>query len=203
MSNKTLNNGAFLFFAVIMTGLLFNLFANRGYKTPNVVVLQQTLNEDYLLNYGQLHQIFQDQKQNDWLFVDLRSADQYAAGHLPGAVHIPFAEILQGKQLKKIRKGQSRQVVLYSDDESGAQSARMLLSAMGIHNLRVLAGNYELARQHVLESFDPAWAFYKDDKARFDYRRFMQSAAPSSRPNAGSPIIPEVRTPIAAAAGGC
>ncbi|TAN45167.1 MAG: rhodanese-like domain-containing protein [Nitrospirae bacterium] len=44
-------------------------------------------------------------KQADFLVVDVRpAAKAYKAGHIPGAIHIPYNEMLQADNLKKLPK---------------------------------------------------------------------------------------------------
>ena len=45
MTTKLLNNGAFLLFALIMAGLIFNAIASKNYSLSNSRVLEAALEE--------------------------------------------------------------------------------------------------------------------------------------------------------------
>lgn len=73
------------------------------------------------------------------LVVDIRSSDQYAAGHIPGARNIPREELLQVLMDPPI----NREVVVYCNMEhpgrSGSEQAADLLREKG-YSAWVLAG---------------------------------------------------------------
>jgi len=78
-----------------------------------------------------------DQKKG-MLLLDVRSTGEYEQGHIPGAVHVPMAEI--GDKVKKLKK--DKEVVVYC--RSGNQSiwAIKRLMGMGYKNLYNLKGGY-------------------------------------------------------------
>ncbi len=79
----------------------------------------------------------------DAVFVDTRRRKEFEAGHLPGARHVPAAEVEQYvKQLEKLRE---RPLVLYDDAGMEAQRAAKALARHGF------------ARLYELEGGLPAW----------------------------------------------
>lgn len=70
--------------------------------------------------------------------LDVRSHKEYEQGHIPGAVHVPLAEI--GDKVKKLKK--DKETVVYC--RSGNQSiwAIKRLMGMGYKNLYNLKGGY-------------------------------------------------------------
>jgi rhodanese-related sulfurtransferase len=78
-----------------------------------------------------------DQKKGIML-LDVRSDREYEQGHIPGAVHVPLADI--GDRVKKLKK--DKEVVVYC--RSGNQSiwAIKRLMGMGYKNLYNLKGGY-------------------------------------------------------------
>ena len=52
---------------------------------------------------------------NAALFVDARSAEDYAAGHIPGAVSMPFDDVFKKPDLAKNLDSQGRPIVTYCD----------------------------------------------------------------------------------------
>lgn len=89
------------------------------------------------------------------LVIDVRSADEYAAGHVPGAVHIPIDQL--DARLDELP--QDRPVVpycnMYHPGSSRGERAAELLTARGFE-ARVLNGGF------------PAWHELDETKAEED-----------------------------------
>ncbi|HYN10271.1 MAG TPA: rhodanese-like domain-containing protein [Vicinamibacterales bacterium] len=77
------------------------------------------------------------------LVVDVRDEFVFKAGHIPGAMSVPLAEIDRRAGEVRTRAGQ-RPVVTYCScpSEQTAASAAMSLSKLGIANVSVLVGGY-------------------------------------------------------------
>jgi rhodanese-related sulfurtransferase len=78
-----------------------------------------------------------DQKKG-MMLLDVRPDREYEQGHIPGAVHVPLADI--GEKVKKLKK--DKDLVVYC--RSGNQSiwAIKRLMGMGYKNLYNLKGGY-------------------------------------------------------------
>ncbi len=72
--------------------------------------------------------------------VDVRSRHEYLAGHVPGALHIPFWTA--GWRAAEIRPGTDGSVVVYCAYGPRAWMAGSLLRLQGVRNLRYLAGHW-------------------------------------------------------------
>jgi rhodanese-related sulfurtransferase len=72
------------------------------------------------------------------MLLDVRPAKEYEQGHIPGAVHVPLADV--GDRVKKLKK--DKDLVVYC--RSGNQSiwAIKRLMGMGYKNLYNLKGGY-------------------------------------------------------------
>ncbi len=200
MKNQQLNTSAILFFAVIMAMVAFCVITCSGYEISNASAAQKIAGEAYF-DYAELNTILASGEVSDYLLVDLRDDDDYLQGHIPGAIHIPHSELLDRRH-QKIMSDKS-QVLLYSDAEHITAGAQAILVGQGIENVRIIPGDFNSIRQYVLDGFNPNRAFYREDKARFDYRRFMDVRA--VRPSHEAPTIPgipevEDSPPVA---GGC
>ena len=75
--------------------------------------------------------------------IDVREADEYAAGHLAGAIHIPRG-VLEFKMNKtpELDRRDAR-LVLYCLTGGRAALAACALQDMGYLHVQVLAGGYE------------------------------------------------------------
>ncbi len=67
-------------------GMKNMLSGNEEYDLPSRVVINTENRETYQLLANELDYLF-------YVYVDVRTADEYAAGHIVGAVNIPFEEL--------------------------------------------------------------------------------------------------------------
>ncbi len=69
------------------------------------------------------------------LIIDVRTTEEYAAGHLPNALHIPYQQIAQQFTQLEVRK--DRSVVLYCRSGNRSSKAYSILKDRGysaLHN---------------------------------------------------------------------
>ncbi len=193
---------AFAFVAIIVA---INLFTTNHYgRSGNEVVSALSAGHN-LLGYDQLSDIVSNNKPG-YLFIDLRPREEFATDHLAGAINIPFDELLNKKHIRTLKHYNDNVTVLYAGTESIAHSARLLLLAKGLsENILVLGGNYETAKAHGIDEFSPSWARYHEEKARFDYNRYMNTSVTQSTTQSTAPagIIPAVNMEVKGAKGGC
>jgi len=94
-------------FLSILTGLIYNTFSGNG-----IPIFYHSLGStpDQQLTLPQLQQAIADKRA---LLIDARTSEEYTAGHLPDAIHIPgFAAIDQiMNAMKDISK--DRQIIVY------------------------------------------------------------------------------------------
>ena len=77
--------------------------------------------------------------------VDVRSAAEYAAGHVPGAIHLPFWQV--GRQWQKLASMRELPVVLYCGHGPRAFIAGAALRRRGFSNVEYLAGHMKKWRE--------------------------------------------------------
>ena len=74
------------------------------------------------------------------LILDVRSADEYNAGHLPGAVNIPHTEVMV--RLAELPSERDTEIVIHCHSGKRAGIAQTELEAAGFSNIRHLDGDY-------------------------------------------------------------
>jgi rhodanese-related sulfurtransferase len=85
------------------------------------------------------------------IFVDARSPDQFAAGHISGAINVPFEEVYDYiERIFKAVPGYDALVIAYCDGEACDLSEELifLLRDLGYSNARVLINGWTLWRSH-------------------------------------------------------
>ncbi len=83
----------------------------------------------------------------DFVLIDIRSADDFAAGHIDSAEHIPLTELVSSQHEPALPK--DRKLVLYSQGSELAAQAVVLLRLSG-YDANLLLGGYNFWSQHVL-----------------------------------------------------
>jgi len=71
--------------------------------------------------------------------LDVRSAFEYAAGHIPGAIHAPLPEVTRAA--KAAVKSKEDLLVIVCEHGPRAQLAKMFLHLRGYRNLQLLEGH--------------------------------------------------------------
>jgi phage shock protein E len=75
-----------------------------------------------------------------WFIVDVREPDEYAAGHIEGAVNIPLGKIV--KNLDKFPDSKSAPILLYCHSQKRATHALVILHELGYLKVFNLEGGY-------------------------------------------------------------
>jgi len=73
------------------------------------------------------------------VILDVRSRFEFSAGHLPGAVHLPFLHCLF--RASRVIPDKSTEVVLYCEHGPRAQLVGGLLGLFGYRSVRLLGGH--------------------------------------------------------------
>ena len=110
--------------AAVSGGMLLWPFVRRGTGGPWVNTLAAT----QMIN------------RSDAIVVDLRSADDYAKGHILGAKSIPLAEL--ERRAGELDKHKARPVILHCGDGNRAGGAVATLRKKGFDSVHNLAGGY-------------------------------------------------------------
>lgn len=76
----------------------------------------------------------------DWFIVDVREADEFSAGHIDGAVNIPYREILQ--HLDELPSSKSAPILLYCHSQKRATHDLVILRQLGFIKVYNLEGGY-------------------------------------------------------------
>jgi rhodanese-related sulfurtransferase len=194
---KKLNNSALLFFIVIVFAIVFQLITSKSYEINKKDVLSEIVKESAIMTFAELHSIIDSGKMDDYVFVDIRPEAQFEESSIEKSVNIPFENILTKKAKKVFNKEKPK--IIIANVEPEAHLARITLIGKGFNNIIVLSGSYNQVIEHVINSFNPAYGYYSEDKAKFDYRGFMSNSYSSG----GGSKTQEVETKTVTVSGGC
>jgi rhodanese-related sulfurtransferase len=77
--------------------------------------------------------------------VDVRSANEYEDGHVPGAIHLPFWQV--GRKWQKLASMRESPVVVYCGHGPRAYMAGAALKRRGFSHVVYLAGHMKKWRE--------------------------------------------------------
>lgn len=77
--------------------------------------------------------------------IDVRTADEFAAGHLRGAAHIPHDQI--GAKIAALAPDRDAEILLYCRSGRRSEAALNTLKQMGYRNVRNLGAYDDLKQQ--------------------------------------------------------
>jgi rhodanese-related sulfurtransferase len=122
------------------------------------------------------------------LLIDIRSPEEYSAGHLAEAVNIPTEGLWTRKKTRKLRKSP---VWVYCNQESNAHRTALLLRMRGVEAYPVNTGYQHL--HHITTSAlnTPPALYFHEEKIRYNYREFFRIY----RPEPVEPITIRVAVP--------
>jgi rhodanese-related sulfurtransferase len=142
---KILNAATLFSLGVILLAMLFQWIAAPAYRSSNSDLLAKTMEEDRWVLPHDLHEIIQSGQMENYLFVDLRTIEEYSHGSLPGAVNVPFENLLDRKPGKTLKS--DKPLILFSGSESLTSVAGMMLHAKGYDSVFTLANDYQFCER--------------------------------------------------------
>jgi rhodanese-related sulfurtransferase len=75
------------------------------------------------------------------LVLDVRTRDEYAKGHIPGAINVPYDEL--ATRIAELPTTKSREIVVHCQSGRRAQLAEATLHEAGYSNVRDLSGHWK------------------------------------------------------------
>lgn len=135
------------------------------FPVPLEDALQTMLDGKFLLSPEEFNSLTRSAA-DGLLLVDLRSPALFDKGHLTDAINIPDNRILDDEQFAMLQGG--KQIVLYGDDVFQASGPCLLLSQLGLENVKMLGAGYA--------DFVAGGTVATPETARYDYPVIFQKA---------------------------
>ncbi len=145
-SNKTFGILIGILLVLFVIALFYVTSDTRSivpFVKDNNKVLNEVLNSDNRISPIKVAKIIVD-RDSSFVFVDIRSQYDFSKGHLPDAINIFKADILEKENLKffKSLKTDNKKAVLYGNDVIEANTPFMILQQIGIENIALMEGGY-------------------------------------------------------------
>lgn len=154
---------------ILGAGLAFLPDKENRKEVPPVDLLEELHNEKRFISVDQLTELMINQDPA-LVLVDVRGAEDFAAFSLPGAINIPFTELLQADYDDYFDR-EELALVFYSNDHILAERAWMIKKRQNIHHIRILKGGLNQWTKAVLLAEPPAETASAKDFERYAFLR--------------------------------
>jgi len=182
--SKTLLTGIAIFASIIILGLIFMPKPEKHYKLSEEQMLEKIMKAEGIAGPEVIVDLIY-KPDNQFQFIDLRSAPEYLKGHLPGAINVPINHIFD-KEYEKIWKEENKTNLLYYSDHAGACGPWMILNQLGYKNIKIILGGYNYVNDYIINSFAPMIGNFRDEKAKYDFAKIISQTSGGKVSAAGS-----------------
>ena len=115
--------------------------------------------------------------------IDVRSQDEFEKNGLPDAINIPLSSLLLPNAKESLDQP-DKMNIFYSNGNSQAMEAWMLIRQLGIENVYVMQGGINYWVETIINPSPPASTSPDDEFAKYDFRKSagmqLGSAAPAA-----------------------
>ena len=154
---------------LFLAGLVFTSLRARNkyrFKQPAEELHSELIKSNHFMTPQKAQEIINN-KDDKYIFVDLRNPREYDNFHIEGAVNIPLPQILDDQYASVFKNDKIK--VLYSNKSIKADEAWMLLTQYGYENLLVLQGGADYWKNNVMaRNVFEKKGNYDDEKLQFD-----------------------------------
>jgi rhodanese-related sulfurtransferase len=166
---KRISFSAVIVILAVLIGLLSFKRPNNIFKKNKELTLKPIASQSYILHQKDIFAT----TINNLAFIDIRSPFEYSKGHLKGAKNIYTADLLEkkNKEYLKLLEKQNKTIVLYGSEPGEASGAWMLLTQLGIKNVKLLC----VKTNYINNKF--SISDYPLEKATLNYAEFIKKAS--------------------------
>lgn len=113
-------------------------------------------------------------KNQEYIFVDIRNPREYDNFHIEGAVNVPMQRVLDDEFIPYLKD--SKKKILYSSESIKANEIKLLLTQFGYENIYVLQGGANYWKENMLtKDVFKTQGNYDDEKLTFDTNKLKAS----------------------------
>ncbi len=140
-----------------------------------------------------------------YTFVDLRSPLEFDAGHIDGAINIPFSSITKNNNCRTFLEKDAINI-LYGSSTEEVVFAGFILQQIGVRNFFIVHGNYDFIKEHILDNYHVQSANFNPETQKYDFAELVKAGKSGNSPvkapaQTYKPITSGKKTE--AAGGGC
>ncbi len=167
-------------YLLILTIAILLASCNTDNKLKYTLSLDETLNtvisKADILSAKELADIILKSDSATYLFVDIRTPQEFIAWHVKGAVNIPAKDIFN-PEYQEILKNSSITKILYCKGSHQAMNTYTELKQLGYNNIKVSLGGYSFIKNHIIDTLSLSNGIYNEDSALYDYAKIVKETA--------------------------
>lgn len=169
-----------LLLLIAAVGLAILPQTNNKDEVSADLLLEELNDQTRFLSTDQVAKIIIDQDPSI-LLVDVRSPKEFAAFTLPGAMNIPFENLLEDEYAYTL-KDVTRSIVLFSNGDIKAEQAWLLCKRMGLNHLHIMKGGLNCWAETILMPIEPPQTAPAEDhnlyQARLGAKQYFTGVNP-------------------------
>lgn len=108
----------------------------------------------------------------NYKFVDLRPPLEFEAGHIEGAINIPFSSITKNNNCKTFLDKDAINI-LYGSSTEEVVFAGFILSQIGVKNFFIVHGNYSFIKKNIIDNYHVMSANYNPENPKYDFAEMV------------------------------
>ncbi|PCH51788.1 MAG: hypothetical protein COC22_05170 [Flavobacteriaceae bacterium] len=197
---KRISFSAVIIILLVLIGLLSFQKPENIFKKDKDLTLKPLITRNFLVKIKDLDSAYAKQV----AFIDIRNGFEYSKGHIKNAENIYTADLLESKNKEYISdlEEEGKTIVLYGATPDEASGAWMLLTQIGLKNIKLLC-----AKIHYVDNKFSLGEF-TIEKPQYDYAAFMKKARSTNNANTTKKVIPKkviklIKKKKKVAEGGC
>lgn len=165
---KRISFSAVIIILVVLIGLLSFKKAANVFKNDKTLTLNPIVSQDYIISKSSIDTA----SVNNMAFIDVRSPFEYSKGHIKNAKNIYTPDLLDPANKEYILdlEKENKTIVLYGAEPGEASGAWMLLTQLGVKNVKLLS----IKTNYIHNTF--SISDYPIEKAQLDYAAYMKKA---------------------------
>ncbi|MBN2746903.1 MAG: hypothetical protein JXR34_09265 [Bacteroidales bacterium] len=109
-----------------------------------------------------------------YTFVDLRSPLEFDAGHIRGAINIPFSSITKNNNCRTFLEKDAINI-LYGSSTEEVVFAGFILQQIGVRNFFIVHGNYDFIKEHIIDNYHVLSANYNPETPKYDFAELVRA----------------------------
>ncbi len=146
---------------------------SKKYVLSPQETLKMYLNKEDILSTNKLANIILCKKDtNLFRFIDLRTPHEFAINHYPGAINVPYKDILDEKYLPVLNQDKKINI-LYGSDVYESIDAFIMLKQLNYKNNRLSLGGFKFINDYIVNSYGIKTGVYNDEKPKYDFIRLV------------------------------
>lgn len=162
----------------------------KKYAIPTEDALDAYISKSDILSVEKMANILLCKHEHIYQLIDLRTPNEFAQGHIDGAINIPAKNVLD-REYYNVFNQDEKINVLYCRGKNQAINIYMILNQLGFKNIMVSLGGYDYLQHYVVSQYGVKSGDYDDEKPKYDFLRLIAGVDIPKEDSISAPEIVE------------